>query len=532
MTGNSDNSSINIPESIPESQSITITSPLDIQETPSTLGSPNTEDKVKKEGEGLKPRISEILAFAGLDVASSSYITVIVTVVYSSVFVDQIASTSSAANTLWSVFRVLAMIISLIVMPVVGAITDLRPSRSKKPFLVLASLLMAVCTMLLFFVDIGDIVQAIILLTLAQVGFNLFESVASSFLMSVARIDKHTPFVSGLGFALGYIGALVVLVFYTLYVGDAEGLDLVEKVQYSVIGIGIWVIVFTLPGITSLKVREPPKPGSESMTRKAMMKEGFVRLATSWKTLKNLPVLRSFLVSFFFYYAGLDVVIGFTAIIAVDEELIGMTNSQLAVLFIVLQVSAFVGALLFGLMEGKYGSKNMIVYLCCQWVLGIFFVILIPTVADWTGISRVSLMVGVSIFIGTGIGSLQSASRAIVGLLSPVNARTELMSLYLCFSKAGALASLALGIIADVINMRVALLVPVLLFAIGGMLIARINLKDEFTRIKELNVRIENGYDIEEPVDLDPSVFGMVPKEISPTKVTGTQERRNSYTVQ
>ena len=99
-------------------------------------------------------------------------------------------------------------IIAMLLSPLAGAICDL--AGKKKGYLIGATLICAVSTMGLYFVDGSTLWLGALLVVVSYVAFMLSETFCASFLTDIAT-PKTMGLISGLGWGIGYFGGLVSL---------------------------------------------------------------------------------------------------------------------------------------------------------------------------------------------------------------------------------------------------------------------------------------------------------------------------------
>ena len=188
------------------------------------------------------------------------------------------------------------------------------------------------------------------------------------------------------------------------------------------------------------------------------MRDGFIRLRQTARSARHFSELVRFLSVFFVYSAGLTSVIAFAAVFAVNT--LGFTDSELRILFIVLQLSSAGGALGFGAIQDRLGAPRTIQVTLVLWVLVCTGVYLVQTKgAFW----------GVALCAGLGIGSLQSASRALVGLFAPPEKTAEFFGLWGLAGKAAYMVGpLSFGLLSSATgSQRIAILSTAGFFILG-----------------------------------------------------------------
>ena len=162
----------------------------------------------------------ELLGWCLFDFANSAFATVIVTVVYSVYFMNVVAAGRPDAPLLWSIGTFISYGFVFLVSPLLGAMADY--SAGKKHFLFASYLACVLFTILLFFVEQGDILAGLALFILANIAFSIGENFISSFLPEIAAPEEMGR-VSGYGWAIGYFGGVFSLVLCYPFI--STGLD-------------------------------------------------------------------------------------------------------------------------------------------------------------------------------------------------------------------------------------------------------------------------------------------------------------------
>jgi len=386
------------------------------------------------------PSRREIFGWAMFDFANSSYTTVIVSVAFSVYFTSQVAP-KGKGDSLWGIGLAIGNLIVLLLSPIVGAIAD--DSGRKKLFLFFTYALCVVGTAALWFVTPGRVGLALTLFVISFVGFSFGENLAGSFLPEIST-PQNIGKISGLGWGLGYFGGLASLVL----VGFLPNVRLAWPVT------ALFFLVAALPTFLLLRERAPRGTG----TVLQYVRDGFLRLGQTARSARHFSELVRFLSVFFVYSAGLTSVIAFAAIFAVNT--LHFTDSELRILFIVLQLSSAGGALGFGAIQDKLGAPRTIQVTLVLWVLVCVGVYLVESkTAFW----------GVALGAGLGIGSLQSASRALVGLFAPPEKTAEFFGLWgLAGKSAYMVGPLIFGLISSGTgSQRLAILSTAAFFVLG-----------------------------------------------------------------
>ncbi|MCH9649977.1 MAG: MFS transporter [Deltaproteobacteria bacterium] len=410
----------------------------------------------------LPVRRREIFGWAMFDFANSSYTTLIITVAFG-VYFTKIVAAGDNADWLWGLGIAITNLIVMVTSPLAGAIAD--DAGRKKLFLFVTYSTCVVGTAGLFFAVPGQIVLALGLLVLSNVAFSFGENFAGAFLPEIST-PANIGRISALGWGVGYFGGLacLILVRPLLQGLDWEPARLLapENAQVFLELRLAWVVTagfFLLAGIpTFLFLRErAPRGPKRSIGEYARI--GFRRLGETTSSIRHFTELRWFLGTFFLFQAGLTAVVAFAGIFA--ESTLGFTANELILLFILLQFSAAGGALAFGWIQDRLGGRAAIQITLVLWTA--------VCIGTYLCHSK-SLFWGIAIFSGLAIGSLQAASRALVGLFSPPAKSGEFFGFWGLAGKGAYLVGpLAFGAISSITGSQRTAILAVGLFFILGM---------------------------------------------------------------
>ncbi len=357
------------------------------------------------------PSRREIFGWAMFDFANSSYTTVVVSVAFG-VYFNSLVAPPGRGESLWGWALFAGNLFVLLLSPIVGAIAD--DSGRKKLFLFFTYALCILGTAALWWAVPGQVGLALTLFVISFIGFSFGENLAGSFLPDIST-PQNIGKISGLGWGLGYFGGLASLALvFPLLKGDFVPENL-ENLRLVWLVTALFFLIAALPTFLFLRERAPRGTG----TILQYVRDGFIRLGQTARSARHFSELVRFLCVFFLYNAGLMSVVAFAGIYA--DKTMGFTSSELIFLFIVLQLSSAGGAFLFGGLQDRLGAPRTIQITLILWVLicaGVYFAQ--TKEAFW----------GVALFAGLGIGSLQSASRALVGLFAPPEKTAEFFGLW------------------------------------------------------------------------------------------------------
>ena len=420
----------------------------------------------------------EIFGWAFFDFANSSYVTIVITAIYSSFFVKYVIPEDYASpNSLWSAIITAGTIIAMLLSPIAGAICDL--AGKKKGYLIAATLTCAASTIGLAWVDTPTLWLGIGLITISYVAFMLSETFCASFLTDIAT-PKTMGLISGLGWGIGYFGGLVSLLIVKAVAGGTEGsrAEIVANHQNAMVATGLFFALAALPTFILVKERSKPQPGFENAGFATLASAGLARLLKTMRMVSQHKRLFRFFIAFLFYSAGVGAAITFSGILARTE--LEMTTADLITFFAIIQVLAAFGAILFGFVESKRGSKQTLIITLILWTIGSLVIFQLDTISGLLGITPKSLFFIDSAIIGLGLGSVQACSRTVVGLLTPKNQSAEMFGFWGFASRLSTLLGMLLGPLADYLNsLQAAVGLVALFFVIGIVLLLPQDLRPE-----------------------------------------------------
>ncbi|MDN3649419.1 MFS transporter [Reinekea marina] len=418
----------------------------------------------------------EIFGWAMYDFANSSYTTVVVTFIYSAFFVSYIVPPELAhmKNTFWSLAVAISTTLAIFLAPLVGVLCDY--SGKKKKYLAVCTFISIFSTAALFFVGPGSLWFGLTLLVLSNTAWMLSESFIASFLPELAT-DKNMGKVSGIGWGIGYVGGLLSLLLMASFITADKITDydlFVSQNQMAMVFIALFYFLGALPTFLFVKERATPKPGFEQANFSVLFRAAVARILDMKNIIKDYPVLFKFFLAFMMYSAGIAVVVKFFGIYAQEE--IGINGTALLLIGATLQVSSMLGAVGFGFIEDRIGSKQTIFLSLGWWIAGILGIYFLDPLVTLTGMEINNLFVVVAFIAGSAMGATQSASRAVVGLLAMPKDSALLFGLWGTFGRFAIIIGMTFGPISDAIGRHSGLLFILVYFVIGGIMLALVPL--------------------------------------------------------
>jgi len=405
----------------------------------------------------VRSQRSKIFAWTLFDFGNTAFSVIIVTVIYSRYFTNHVAG---GQRWLWGLAVSLSMICAAILSPPLGAAAD--HSHNRKRYLLIFTLISIICTGLLFFVQEDMIFLGILLFIFANIGFEGGIVFYDAFLPNLTSRSSYGR-VSGYGFAMGYLGALAVLLIVNFMLPLPSDPDYLFSVRLSFIVAAGFFFLFALP--LFFMVPEP-RFGREKTIY--YFNDGFRQAKKTFRALfidKEHPNIARFLIAFFIYNDGILTVIAFAALFA--DRILHMSDKDIIVFFAIVQTSAVIGSFVFGFVTDKIGPKKTIMITLALWIaisIGAYFV------------NTITVFYIVAMAAGVAVGSSQSSSRSFMALLTPKEREAEFFGFYdgLCGKASAVMGPFIYGLISDFTDERVAALAIGVFFITGLIVLQKV----------------------------------------------------------
>ena len=294
-----------------------------------------------------------------------------------------------------------------------------------------------------------------------------------SFIVDVTT-DERMDRVSTTAYAFGYLGGSTI----PLVIGIAL-LSLLEDttlaLQITFLVTTLWWALFSIPFLRHVKQVHGIEP------EKNPVKQSFARLFSTLKEAKKYRKVFLFLIAFFLYIDGVHTIISQAvpfAVNAIPSVTSDNVNNVLLPIFLMIQIAAFVFAIIFSLLAKKYKTESLLLV-----TIGIYAFISLFSFF----INEVWMFTILGLMVATAQGAVQSLSRSYFGKIVPKDKANEFFGLYTIFSRVAAFMGPAVIAIVSslvlVINgtdqiesetfpgaMRYGILALIVLFFLGGIL--------------------------------------------------------------
>ena len=322
-----------------------------------------------------------IHSWAMFDWANSVYNLVITSTIFPAYFESMTKESSESGITyvrflgrkfvntsLYDYALAVSLLVVAIALPILTSIADSRGSKKKFMtfFLIMGSL---ACSGLWFFKGPSSINLGISFMMLACIGFWSSYVFSNSYLPEIAAPADRDR-VSAKGFAYGYVGSVIlqivcfVFIFKPEILGGNKDTGTIQY-QFCFILVGLWWLCFGLYSMAKL-----PTPISAlgiQTKKKNVFVDGYKELAIVWNQLKTIPVIKSYLGSFFFYNMGVQTVMLAATLYGKSE--LGIPTDNLIITILLIQLIAIPGAYLISKLSAKIGNIPALMWVVAFWVL-------------------------------------------------------------------------------------------------------------------------------------------------------------------
>ncbi len=308
--------------------------------------------------------------------------------------------------------------LQVFLLPILGALGDY--SDLKKRLMALFCYIAVIANCLMFFIKDDLYLAGGVLFIIANVCFGAALVFYNAFLPEITTKDQADK-VSSRGYAYGYLGGAIMLVFNLLLVVRAEelGISAGLAVRLSFLSAGLWWGGFALITFSLLKSRPTNK---QLPAGKSYISAGFSEIVSTFKELRRLPLTLRYLLGYLIYNDGIQTVV-FAASAFLEQELFPGGNPVfLLEIFVMVQFIAVVGALLFERLAYLIKTKNAIIVSLVIWsAIVIYANRFLDSVPEaWVLAAAIAIVLGGS----------QALSRSLFSKMIPAGKEASFFGLY------------------------------------------------------------------------------------------------------
>jgi len=263
---------------------------------------------------------------------------------------------------------------------------------------------------LFFFEGESTLWVGIVFTILASIGFWGSIVFYNAYLPEVAFPEQQDK-VSALGFILGYIGSIILLLLCLVMVNKPEIFGLPNAAfasRLSFVLVGVWWF-----GFAQITYRRLPNNVYGRKPSQDFIWKGLHELKAVAIEIKEYNSLKCFLFSFFMFSVGVQTIILMAGIFGSQE--LGLPTTDLILVILLVQIVGVVGAFLFSRLSDKIGNIATLKITISIWAL-------VCSVAFSLDKSQENVHLyfyGLGALIGLVMGAIQSLSRSTYSKLLP-----------------------------------------------------------------------------------------------------------------
>mgnify|MGYP005748068107 FL=1 len=254
-----------------------------------------------------------------------------------------------------------SFLVIALISPLLSGIAD--ASGKKLTFMKIFAYLGSISCFGLFFFDGSNLEYGILCSVFASIGYAGSIVFYNAYLPEIAS-EQEYDFLSARGFALGYIGSVILLVFNLLTIQFPEWFGLEPgsmPARLSFLITGLW-----WAGFSQIPFYHLPKNPFQKKIQSQFLWQGYLEIRTVYQQIQLFPVMKRFLAAFFFYSMGVQTVMYLAASFG-DKEL-GLPGDQLILTVLIIQFVAILGSYLFAFVSKKFGNKISLMIMVLIWV--------------------------------------------------------------------------------------------------------------------------------------------------------------------
>ena len=343
-------------------------------------------------------------------------------------------------------------------LPILTSIADYK--GNKKKFMQFFCYMGAIACSCLYFFNSENFSFGIICMMLAAIGFYGSLVFYNSYLPEIAAI-KDRDRISARGFSFGYIGSVLMQLFGFALVLFYDKIPFLKSegdaVRLTFLLVGIWWMGFAqIPFARLPKGRGITEGNGNS---KNIFTGGFIELKKVFFQVKQMPVMKRFLIAFFFYNMGVQTVM--LAATNFGSKVLNLPSTKLIITVVLIQLVAIAGAYFISRLSEKFGNLQILIVVVFFWIIVCIMGYLMQTEYHFYGLA---------IAVGLVMGGIQSLSRSTYSKLMPETKDTaSFFSFYDITEKIAIVIGLsAFGYIEELTgSMRNSVLALMVFFALG-----------------------------------------------------------------
>jgi UMF1 family MFS transporter len=382
----------------------------------------------------------------------------------------------------------ISVVLQVLFLPILGAIADY--SHLRKRMMQIFATIGAVMTILLFLVSGSLWWLGGLFFILANLAFGASIVFYNSYLPDIASEDQRDR-VSSYGWAMGYLGDGILLALnlaFFIY-HDKLGIPSDLAIRINLASAGVWWLGFSFFTWARLHPRHARRPLPSGETYTSI---GFKQLLKTIGEIRRFPETLKFLGSFFLYNDGIQTVIAVSSTFAAAPLLRGgleLDLSTLTKVILVIQFTAFFGALFWGRLALWVGAKRAIIISLVIWSA-----VVVYAYFGLKGDNRALEFMLLGVVIAIVLGGSQAISRSLFAQMIPAGREAEFYSFYEISDRGTSwVGPLLFGLINQISgSLRPAILSLIFFFIIGLITLPFVNEKKAIDDVRDYDKTLTN----------------------------------------
>lgn len=309
-------------------------------------------------------------------------------------------------SVLYSWAIAISYLIVAVSSPLLSAIADITGRR--RGFMRFFTFLGIISCGLLYFFDADNIEFGIISFIMATVGYTGSLVFYNSFLPVIARTEDQDR-ISANGFAMGYLGAVILLLFNLAMIIQPDSFGITDRslpARISFVTVSIWWFCFS--SVTFFYLPEYTFGNKEKGGN--FLFNGYSELRKVFDQIMKMRNLQLFLMAYLFMIMGVLNVMFMSAIYG--KKALHLDDKVLIPTILVIQLLGMAGAWIFVKISKKYGNIRSLIFSSAGWIIVVFGAF---KITDALG------FVIVAFFVGLVMGGSQAIARSTYSKMLPDN---------------------------------------------------------------------------------------------------------------
>jgi len=368
-------------------------------------------------------------------------------------------------DTLISSVSGISFLIIAFLSPLLSGIADYI--GNKKIFMKFFVYMGSLSCISLYWFELETIEISLFFYVLALIGYWGSLVYYNSYLTDIT-FSKQTNSVSARGFAMGYIGSVILLLINLIMINFHETFGFESEIyamKFSFAIVGVWWLGFSQYSFYHL-----PRGNKGVKVPKNIIWNGFKELKNVYKIIRSSKRFTRFLLAFFIFSFSLQTVLYIASYFGVNE--IDWTGSDqtsgLIISILLIQIVAIGGAYLFTGLAKKFGNNLILTFAIFLWGAVCLYAYFINTPMEFYMIAGL---------VGLLMGGTQPIARATFSLFIPdTKDTTSFFSFYDVTEKIGIVFGMLFYAIAAQVtgSVRFSVIIFMFFFFLGAVLLTRV----------------------------------------------------------